>query len=504
MSELNTVPGAEQNAAGTMAKASGANRWFARRPGGDPHLAPLVFSTLACLVEFTLICLLGYGIGRLYLAATPEIFAEYSLPIPLLALSAVAIFKALDLYTISALRRFPKGAASLILAWVLVFLLAFALIFFLKLEAKFSRVVFASWLLSGLIVLPILRLIIAQVGISLATRGLFRQRAVLVGGGQEAEIFLTALGQNATHDLDILGIFDDRNADRSPERVGNLAKLGTVASLVSFVRREPVDLAIFTLPVNAETRLLDMLRTLCVLPIDIRLSAHSQKLRFHPRHYLFFGGLPTFSIMDRPVAGWAHLQKLLFDRVIGALMLIILLPVMALIALAVKLDSKGPALFRQKRFGFNNKPITVFKFRSMYTEMSDANAAKLATRDDPRITRVGRFLRKTSLDELPQLFNVALFGNLSLVGPRPHAFQAKAADRLYEDVIDGYFARHRVKPGITGWAQINGWRGETDTPEKLQKRIEHDLYYIENWSILFDMGIVALTPIALIKGENAY
>ena len=127
-------------------------------------------------------------------------------------------------------------------------------------------------------------------------------------------------------------------------------------------------------------------------------------------------------------------------------------------------------------------------------------ANKLVTKDDPRVTRVGRFIRKTSLDELPQLFNVVFTGNLSLVGPRPHAVHAKAEDRLYDEAVDGYFARHRVKPGITGWAQINGWRGETDSQEKIQRRVEHDLYYIENWSILFDLYILARTPFALIRG----
>jgi lipopolysaccharide/colanic/teichoic acid biosynthesis glycosyltransferase len=177
---------------------------------------------------------------------------------------------------------------------------------------------------------------------------------------------------------------------------------------------------------------------------------------------------------------------------------------MAIVAIAIRLDSRGPVLFKQKRYGFNNELIEVFKFRSMYVEATDATAAKLVTKGDPRVTRVGRFIRKTSLDELPQLFNVVLKGNLSLVGPRPHAVHAKAVDRLYDEAVDGYFARHRVKPGITGWAQINGWRGETDNDEKIQRRVEHDLYYIENWSVLFDLYILAMTPFSLLKTENAY
>jgi lipopolysaccharide/colanic/teichoic acid biosynthesis glycosyltransferase len=140
----------------------------------------------------------------------------------------------------------------------------------------------------------------------------------------------------------------------------------------------------------------------------------------------------------------------------------------------------------------------------MYVDQADPTANRLVTKDDPRVTRVGRFIRKASLDELPQLFNVVFTGNLSLVGPRPHAVNAKAEARLYDEAVDGYFARHRVKPGVTGWAQINGWRGETDTQEKIQKRVEYDLYYIENWSVLFDLYIVLMTPFALFKSENAY
>jgi len=191
------------------------------------------------------------------------------------------------------------------------------------------------------------------------------------------------------------------------------------------------------------------------------------------------------------------------DRIIGALLLVLLSPVMALTAIAIRLNSKGPVFFRQKRYGFNNELIEVYKFRSMYVDRQDTTASKLVTRDDPRVTRVGRFIRRTSLDELPQLINVVR-GQMSLVGPRPHATGAKADRDLYENVAQGYFARHRVKPGVTGWAQINGWRGETDTHEKLLRRVEHDLYYIDNWSMLFDLYIIAMTPFSLVTGKNAY
>jgi exopolysaccharide biosynthesis polyprenyl glycosylphosphotransferase len=241
-----------------------------------------------------------------------------------------------------------------------------------------------------------------------------------------------------------------------------------------------------------------------VLPIDIRLAAHTHKLRFRPRSYSYIGSVPVIDVFDKPIADWDVIVKSAFDKVVGSICLVLLAPLMALIALAVKLDSRGPVLFKQIRHGFNNEKIEIYKFRSMYADKLDYAAARQVTRGDPRVTRVGRFIRKTSLDELPQLFNVVFKGNLSLVGPRPHAIVSFAAEHPYDEVVDGYFARHRVKPGLTGWAQINGWRGETDTQEKIQKRVECDLYYIENWSILLDVYILALTPFALIKAENAY
>jgi len=228
------------------------------------------------------------------------------------------------------------------------------------------------------------------------------------------------------------------------------------------------------------------------------------KLRFRPHSYSYIGEVPVFDVFDKPISDWDVVLKAVFDRLVGAVLLLLASPVMALVAIGVKATSKGPILFKQARHGFNNEHIEVYKFRSMYIDRLDTTAQKQVTRDDPRVTPFGRFIRKTSLDELPQLLNVVFKGNLSLVGPRPHAVTGKAAGKMYDEVVDGYFARHRVKPGITGWAQVNGWRGETDTPEKMQSRVEYDLNYIENWSILFDLRILFLTQVALIAAKNAY
>ena len=176
---------------------------------------------------------------------------------------------------------------------------------------------------------------------------------------------------------------------------------------------------LFALPISAETRILEMLKKLWVLPVDIRLSAHTNKLRFRPRSYSYLGKVPTLDVFEAPITDWDLVMKWLFDHIVGAIILLLALPVMALVALAIKLDSPGPVLFRQKRFGFNNERIDVFKFRSLYHDQADPLASKVVTKNDPRVTRVGRFIRKTSLDELPQLFNVVFKSNLSLVGPAP-------------------------------------------------------------------------------------
>ncbi len=299
-------------------------------------------------------------------------------------------------------------------------------------------------------------------------------------------------------------MFDDRNDDRAMDTCAGSPKLGKVDDIVEFARRTRVDLVLFALPISAEGRILEMLKKLWVLPVDIRLSAHANKLRFRPRSYSYVGDVPTLDVFEQPINDWDLVMKSLFDRIVGGLALLALSPLLLLVALAIKLDSRGPVFFKQKRFGFNNERIDVFKFRSLYHDMADPTASKVVTKDDPRVTRVGRFIRKTSIDELPQLFNVVFKGNLSLVGPRPHAVQQKLQNQLLDEAVDGYFARHRVKPGITGWAQINGWRGEVDSAEKIQRRVEFDLYYIENWSVLFDAYILLKTPLALLKTENAY
>jgi Undecaprenyl-phosphate glucose phosphotransferase len=467
-------------------------------------LSPVLVSGFARLIEFTLAAFSGFILYAFHVDHEPGLGIWYSTAVLAAALAFVAFIQLTGGYAIAALRSTGPQIGRVYGAWTLVFALLAVAAFLAKMGDTFSRVWFAGWYVTGLVVFTGFR-----IGLSRAVRrwtreGLLERRAVIVGGGKPAGELIAALQAQPDNDIHICGIFDDRSDERSPASVAGYRRLGNVSELVAFGRKARVDLLIVSLPLTAESRLLQLLKQLWVLPVDIRLSAHTNRLRFRPRTYSFVGKVPFLDVVDRPIADWDVVAKWLVDRIVGGLILLLALPVMALVALAVKLDSKGPALFKQKRYGFNNELIEVYKFRSMYTDKTDAGAAKLVTRGDPRVTRVGRFIRKTSLDELPQLFNVVFKGNLSLVGPRPHAVQAKAENRLYDEVVDGYFARHRVKPGITGWAQVNGWRGETDTREKIEQRIEHDLYYIENWSVLLDLYIIAVTPIRLMSTENAY
>ena len=466
--------------------------------------SPIVLAGTIRIIEVSLIFITGLAVYFAYVYPDNGFHWYYPVAVGVISGLSVLAFQAADIYHVPAFRSPVGQCVRLFPAWTVVFLLVTAFAFFGKFEGMYSRVWLGSYYVSGLLLLGTFRVGLSALIFSWTRKGRLERRAVVVGGGDAGESLVHSLGAQKNSDVKLVGLFDDRGEDRSPRDCGGLPKLGSVDDLVEFARRTRIDLVIFSLPISAEGRILQMLKKLWVLPVDIRLSAHSNQLRFRPRAYSYIGNLPVLDVFDKPITDWDVVMKWLFDKAAGSLMLLAASPLMLFTAIAIMLDSRGPVLFKQKRYGFNNELIEVYKFRSMYVDQCDATAAKLVTKSDPRVTKVGRFIRKTSLDELPQLFNVVFRGNLSLVGPRPHAVHAKAQDRLYDEAVDGYFARHRVKPGITGWAQVNGWRGETDTHEKIQRRVEHDLYYIENWSVILDIYILAKTPIALAKSENAY
>jgi Undecaprenyl-phosphate glucose phosphotransferase len=457
------------------------------------------------LADFVLLSGIGIALYQGYMVSLPDFRWEYVASILGMALTAVICFQAAEIYDIQIFRGRLRQMIRMISAWAFVFLLFMGASSFARLGNEISRLWLSAFFLFGLSALLGGRLLLRALIRRWARQGRLDRRTVVVGSDHGGERLIESLSAQVDSDIEILGVFDDRNDDRALHSCAGSPKLGRVDDIVEFARRTRVDLVLFALPISAETRILEMLKKLWVLPVDIRLSAHTNKLRFRPRSYSYLGNVATLDVFEAPITDWDLVLKWMFDRLVGGIVLLLAAPVMALVALAVKLDSHGPVLFRQKRFGFNNERIDVFKFRSLYHDQADPLASKVVTKNDSRVTRVGRLIRKTSLDELPQLFNVVFKGNLSLVGPRPHAVQGKLQSRLFDEAVDGYFARHRVKPGITGWAQINGWRGEIDNEEKIRKRVEFDLYYIENWSVLFDLYILLKTPLALMtRNENAY
>jgi len=493
---------------------SGGNR----QPGGDvvlseaaleiinrpveKTLSSAVIIGIAQLVEALLLASLGLAIYWSYVVGGDP--ALYITAISGATLLANIFFNMAHTHSVHIYRSGLRQSARMLAAWSLVFAIMALMVFMFKISNEVSRVWMVSWYVSGAVVLVIYRMSLRFVVQKWTRDGRLKRRTVIVGGGADAEKLIRAIHQSADNDIDLVGLFDDRVDERSPAIVANCPKLGNVAQLVEFARRTRLDLVIVSMPLSAEKRVLQMFKRLWVLPVDIRLSAHMSQLHFARSAYSYIGKVAMFDMADRPISDWNLVYKWLFDRVIALSALVLLSPIMIITAIAIKLESRGPVLFRQKRHGFNNELINIYKFRSMYTDQSDEAASTLVTKNDSRVTRVGRFIRKSSIDELPQLFNV-LKGELSIVWPRPHALKAKAANTLYYEAVEGYFARHRVKPGMTGWAQINGWRGETDTLDKIMQRVDHDLYYIENWSPLFDIYIVFMTPFSLFSSsENAF
>ena len=363
--------------------------------------------------------------------------------------------------------------------------------------------VFGEFLLTCLLALAIviapLRLVESRVVAWVVESGLIQRRAVVAGGGEHALRLIRGLAARPESDVRLCGIFDDRDDARSPPQVLGLPKLGGYDDLISFIRVSEIDMVIISLPLEAEERINWLLNKVKILPVEVRLSAFSQDYAFSTR-----ARDPLISAIRDTFAPERRLAKRLFDIVFSTLALLFAWPVMLAAALAIRLETGGPVFFRQKRHGYNDRIIDVLKFRSMYSEAADPEARRVVTRNDPRVTRVGGLLRRSSIDELPQLFNV-LRGDLSLVGPRPHAVDARSSrQERFSAIVDGYSARHRLPPGITGWAQIHGLRGEVDAPAKLRDRFAHDLYYIENWSMWLDLQILLRTPLSLLQNRTAY
>jgi Undecaprenyl-phosphate glucose phosphotransferase len=474
------------------------------RPGGQPAwtLSESIVSGLVRAADALILGTISVVFLALYVDPINVNYQHYAVAVAIQTAMTVGAFQYAGLYEFHTIVSWPTRMRRMLAMLALVALVLVAVAFAMQISQDFSRV----WFFGSVVVAAtavggargLAKLIIDRLGRS----GRLVRNIAIVGAGDQADHLVTNVRQHEMPWNRVIGIFDDRKTRINPE-INGLPVLGDMDDLVNYVRAGKIHDVVITLPWSADQRLVSIIHRLRVLPVHIYLG--SDLICYHfPRHRQeFFDGVPVMHIASAPLTGWNGLIKLLEDKLLAGMILLMFAPIMLLIGLAIKLDSPGPVFFRQKRYGFNNQLIEVWKFRSMYHHLRDDNADRLTTKRDPRVTRVGAFLRRTSLDELPQLINV-LRGDMSIVGPRPHAIKAKAGGRLYEEVVAEYAVRHKVKPGLTGWAQVNGWRGETEVEEQIIKRVEHDLYYIENWSLWLDIKILLMTTIYGWSGSRAY
>ena len=362
-----------------------------------------------------------------------------------------------------------------------------------------------AWLGTAFAMLGATRFAVARGGAMMVRQGRLRDVVAIVGGGHLADRLITHLATLHVRSpdrcpIEVVGIFDDRT-NRVPAECRSIT--GRLDDLITLGKEGVIDRIVITLPWSAEQRLHEIRNKLQALSIDISLCPDGIAFSTLSRQEAEFGDLPLLALAERPLRPWDAVTKRIEDIVLASVALFVFGPMMCFIALAVKFDSPGPALFRQRRHGFNNREIEVYKFRTMRTDMTDAGGGVQTCRGDARITRLGGILRRSSLDELPQLLNV-LKGDMSLVGPRPHPVGMKTKNKLCHEIVETYAHRHRVKPGITGWAQVNGYRGATSEPEHLVRRVECDLYYIEHWSLLLDLKILMRTVTSIVTTDNAF
>jgi len=458
-------------------------------PGGliRPHNAKL--SLLHRLLDGAVIVLSLYVCNFIF-SVPPSIY--YHLAATLGVLLFLFFAEIRGVYHSWRLDPIVQEINQVLLAWILVVCSLVILAFLSKTSATYSRLVILTWLFLAPAVLALLRLAVRFWLHELRKRGRNTRTLAFAGSGKLASKLMGQIESAPWMGLKLVGVYDDQQHEQLPLQ-------GMLADLLRDVRSGKIDYVYITLPSSAEKRTLqlvsdlaDTTATVCVIPDLFVFDL------LHAR-WSYIGGVPVVSVFESPFYGVNGWLKRAEDVVLGSLILMLVALPMLLIAIGVKLSSAGPVLFKQHRYGLNGEVIEVLKFRTMSVS-EDGDYIAQAKKNDPRITKLGVFLRGFSLDELPQFFNV-LQGAMSIVGPRPHAV---AHNEQYRQLIHGYMLRHKVKPGITGWAQINGWRGETDTLEKMQRRVEFDLVYMRNWSLWLDIKIIAVTFIKGFFDKNAY
>jgi Undecaprenyl-phosphate glucose phosphotransferase len=421
----------------------------------------------------------------------PGLPVSYWLIVGLGVLLNANIFSIAGVYEFSNLLPPRHHLIRVLIGWLTTLLLLITVLYLSKLADDFSRAWMIMWAITGGWAFVLARLGVWSWMRRRRADGALALRVVVTGSDRAASDVADRLRRSAGPETEVTAIFPGDGTCKSDEHCTDL--------LIELTQRQRIDEVVIAWRIEPAPYLSAMLGKLGEVPIDVKLHP----VAVEASHGVTLAGaapLPVFIVLRRPLAGWDTMLKRGVDIALSSLLLLVLLPLIPIVAAAIAIDSPGPILFRQLRYGLNNEPIEIYKFRTMRHDPAPNPEVPPARRNDPRITRIGRFLRRSSLDELPQLLNVCR-GEMSLVGPRPHAV---AHNKKYAKLIDAYAARHRVKPGITGWAQVNGARGETATAAEMRRRIEYDLYYIDHWSLLLDFRILFRTARCLLHDSNAY
>lgn len=484
-----------------MALTKRSHRSILKRRGSISTAVQTVVDLVA-VVTLSLV-LIQKHIGTL----TPE----YSVLLLILAMVMVFAYNQFGVYRSNS--SFTRKALTLFKAWSLAFGFLLVVGFVTKQTEVFSRLLLGQLFIGGYLLQVLLQYLSREIQIRVMVHAVPAENVLIVGTGKLASYLQNKISSNPWLNQKVVGCLElPSAAQNNPARAGatlyessdfgslkELNIIGPLDQMLSIIERHDVRTVYFAIPLGES----DLIEDLYFQLLDRHVAVHwvpdifSLLLVNHSVREI--AGLPVLTLSETPLTGTRLLLKALEDRFLGLLILALISPVLLIIAAAIKLDSRGPVFFRQARKGWSGRVFHIWKFRSMYVHQPEAGVIRQATRNDPRVTRVGAFLRKTSLDELPQVFNV-LMGEMSLVGPRPHAVQH---DELYSKGINAYFARHNIKPGITGLAQVRGLRGETSEIERMQERIEADIEYINNWSLWLDFSIL-LRTLGALTGKNAY
>jgi Undecaprenyl-phosphate glucose phosphotransferase len=473
-----------------------------RRPAF--HVSASLFVYLSVLSEIFAIS----GLAAFFLlfrasATGYSISNDYVIVTGLLTSVTIFLFKQNRLYKIEYISDFKSAIWLCFKIWGAVFVTIAVLAFCIKFTDQLPKNLILIWYLSVLLLVTSARFILASLFRICVDRGVVAHRVVIVGSPESAMPFIKKLYKNR-FGIRIEAIFDDTSSEGFHGNVEGIPHNGGIWSLLRYSKTHPIDTVVIISPGADTERLRSLVRHLSLQPLMVRILPTFIGVAQRGKWCAGFGELPGIHLMtiaDLPIEGWGRFCKRLMDFICGTFALVVLSPLMLACVVGIKISSPGSVLYRQKRIGYRNREFFIYKFRSMHLAACDMGY--LTQRNDKRIFRFGALMRKLSLDELPQLLNV-LKGEMSLVGPRPHMSEARAAGRLYFDLVSDYAARHRVKPGITGWAQVNGWRGPTETTEQIKARVEHDLYYIENWSLTLDLVILVKTACVGFFGRNAF